>query len=297
MCFRRFAVIKSSLKTTYTKTTNAFVAKICGAFLVAIFATMAFGVWQLALAKNPKSNTKKSTESTKSNNPPNKKTTQDIDEIEVIHGDESSLQELSQHQKEKELYFLRGRYYELLYEKSQELKNRTKHGWFAGITASTSQMDINKNKGLGADINPFAFGLSAGYLRFLGTALMGLRVYGQYLVAFNASPSVADKVTNHLFSFNVDLVGDKAIGSEEGYYIGVFAGVGAGINLFSQKGGQNIDKISVGSVLNFGISATLKYHHRLELGIKIPPSISQNIQDNYGYSLGGMYLASYQYLF
>lgn len=255
----------------------------------------------LAFAKSTKSKTpKKSIESKESKkeskNPQKEKTTQN-DEIEVIHGDEASLKELSQHQKEKELYFLRGRYYELLYEKSQELKNRTKHGWFAGITAGTNQMEINKNKGLGAEINPFAFGLSAGYLRFLGTALMGLRVYGQYLVAFNASPSVADKVTNHLFSFNVDLVGDKAVGSEEGYYIGVFAGVGAGINLFSQKGGQNIDKISVGTVLNFGVSATLKYHHRLELGVKIPPSITQNIQDDYGYLLGAIYLASYQYLF
>ncbi|MGX3044251.1 outer membrane beta-barrel protein [Helicobacter sp. T3_23-1056] len=291
-------MIKSSPK--YAKSINAFVAKICGVFFVAIFVSMACG-GGLAFAKSTKSKTpKKSIESKESKkeskNPQKEKTTQN-DEIEVIHGDEASLKELSQHQKEKELYFLRGRYYELLYEKSQELKNRTKHGWFAGITAGTNQMEINKNKGLGAEINPFAFGLSAGYLRFLGTALMGLRVYGQYLVAFNASPSVADKVTNHLFSFNVDLVGDKAVGSEEGYYIGVFAGVGAGINLFSQKGGQNIDKISVGTVLNFGISATLKYHHRLELGVKIPPSITQNIQDDYGYLLGAMYLASYQYLF
>ena len=295
MYFRRFAVIKSSQK--YAKSANTFVAKICGVFFVAFFVAMACGGGQLAFAKSTKSNTStKSIESKESKKKPKEQTTQN-DEIEVIHGDEASLQELSQHQNEKELYFLRGKYYELLYENSQELKNRTKHGWFAGITAGTSQMEINKNKGLGADINPFAFGLSAGYLRFLGTALMGLRVYGQYLVAFNASPSVADKVANHLFSFNVDLVGDKAIGSEEGYYIGVFAGVGAGINLFSQKGGQNIDKISVGSVLNFGISATLKYHHRLELGLKIPPSITQNIQNSYGYSLGAMYLASYQYLF
>lgn len=214
------------------------------------------------------------------------------DEIEVIHGDEETLQQKSKHQKEKELYFLRGRYYELLYEKSKELKNKTKHGFFIGVALGTSQLEINKNQSQQTDINPLAFGLTLGYLRYLEAAQMGVRIYGQYLGALNASPSVKDKVDSHLVSFNVDLIGEKAIGNEEGYYLGVFAGMGAGINFYQQKSHQQIRKINIGPVLNFGVSATLKYHHRLELGIKIPPSVS-----NESYSLGAMFFASHQYLF
>lgn len=221
------------------------------------------------------------------------KISKNIDEIEVIHGDEESLQQMSKHQKEKELYFLRGRYYQLLYEKSQELKNKTKHGWFAGVSLGTSQMEINKNRGFGEELNPFAFGINGGYMRFLGAAPMGVRVYWQYLAALNASPNIPDSVSSHLFSFNIDMVGDKAIGGEEGYYLGVFIGMGAGVNLYKQSGAQREDKITIGPVLNVGVSATLKYHHRIELGIKTPPNISNQAS----YFLGTMYITSYQYLF
>lgn len=221
------------------------------------------------------------------------KISKNIDEIEVIHGDEESLQQMSKHQKEKELYFLRGRYYQLLYEKSQELKNKTKHGWFAGVSLGTSQMEINKNRGFGEELNPFAFGINGGYMRFLGAAPMGVRVYWQYLAALNASPNIPDSVSSHLFSFNIDMVGDKAIGGEEGYYLGVFIGMGAGVNLYKQSGTQREDKITIGPVLNVGVSATLKYHHRIELGIKTPPNISNQAS----YFLGTMYMTSYQYLF
>lgn len=221
------------------------------------------------------------------------KISKNIDEIEVIHGDEESLQQMSKHQKEKELYFLRGRYYQLLYEKSQELKNKTKHGWFAGVSLGTSQMEINKNRGFGEELNPFAFGINGGYMRFLGAAPMGVRVYWQYLAALNASPNIPDSVSSHLFSFNIDMVGDKAIGGEEGYYLGVFIGMGAGVNLYKQSGTQREDKITIGPVLNVGVSATLKYHHRIELGIKTPPNISNQAS----YFLGTMYITSYQYLF
>lgn len=221
------------------------------------------------------------------------KISKNIDEIEVIHGDEESLQQMSKHQKEKELYFLRGRYYQLLYEKSQELKNKTKHGWFTGVSLGTSQMEINKNRGFGEELNPFAFGINGGYMRFLGAAPMGVRVYWQYLAALNASPNIPDSVSSHLFSFNIDMVGDKAIGGEEGYYLGVFIGMGAGVNLYKQSGAQREDKITIGPVLNVGVSATLKYHHRIELGIKTPPNISNQAS----YFLGTMYITSYQYLF
>lgn len=221
------------------------------------------------------------------------KISKNIDEIEVIHGDEESLQQMSKHQKEKELYFLRGRYYQLLYEKSQELKNKTKHGWFAGVSLGTSQMEINKNRGFGEELNPFAFGINGGYMRFLGAAPMGVRVYWQYLAALNASPNIPDSVSSHLFSFNIDMVGDKAIGGEEGYYLGVFIGMGAGVNLYKQSRTQREDKITIGPVLNVGVSATLKYHHRIELGIKTPPNISNQAS----YFLGTMYITSYQYLF
>lgn len=221
------------------------------------------------------------------------KISKNIDEIEVIHGDEESLQQMSKHQKEKELYFLRGRYYQLLYEKSQELKNKTKHGWFAGVSLGTSQMEINKNRGFGEELNPFAFGINGGYMRFLGAAPMGVRVYWQYLAALNASPNIPDSVSSHLFSFNIDMVGDKAIGGEEGYYLGVFIGMGAGVNLYKQSRTQREDKITIGPVLNIGVSATLKYHHRIELGIKTPPNISNQAS----YFLGTMYITSYQYLF
>lgn len=281
--------------------------KIC--FVGFVSALFISSVAQILSAKSSAKSLKSSKESKKSQRVQSKdfatkstevktqkeqeKISKNIDEIEVIHGDEESLQQMSKHQKEKELYFLRGRYYQLLYEKSQELKNKTKHGWFAGVSLGTSQMEINKNRGFGEELNPFAFGINGGYMRFLGAAPMGVRVYWQYLAALNASPNIPDSVSSHLFSFNIDMVGDKAIGGEEGYYLGVFIGMGAGVNLYKQSGAQREDKITIGPVLNVGVSATLKYHHRIELGIKTPPNISNQAS----YFLGTMYITSYQYLF
>lgn len=279
--------------------------KIC--FVVFVSALLISSVAQILSAKPSAKSLKSSKESQKSQRvqpsdsnsldskakKEQEKISKNIDEIEVIHGDEESLQQMSKHQKQKELYFLRGRYYQLLYEKSQELKNKTKHGWFAGVSLGTSQMEINKNRGFGEELNPFAFGINGGYMRFLGAAPMGVRVYWQYLAALNASPNIPDSVSSHLFSFNIDMVGDKAIGGEEGYYLGVFIGMGAGVNLYKQSGTQREDKITIGPVLNIGVSATLKYHHRIELGIKTPPNISNQAS----YLLGTMYITSYQYLF
>lgn len=304
MCFRKCAVrgmrtmgVARELKSMLKK-----IGKIC--FVGFVNALLISSVAQILSAKSSAKSLKYSKESQRmqpsdSNSLDSKakkeqeKISKNIDEIEVIHGDEESLQQMSKHQKEKELYFLRGRYYQLLYEKSQELKNKTKHGWFAGVSLGTSQMEINKNRGFGEELNPFAFGINGGYMRFLGAAPMGVRVYCQYLAALNASPNIPDSVSSHLFSFNIDMVGDKAIGGEEGYYLGVFAGVGAGVNLYKQSGAQREDKITIGPVLNIGISATLKYHHRIELGIKTPPNISNQAS----YFLGTMYITSYQYLF
>lgn len=307
MCFRKCAVravidmgIVKAMRVLKTMLKNF--GKIC--FVVFVSALLISSVAQILSAKPSAKSLKSSKESQRvqpsdSSSLDSKakkeqeKISKNIDEIEVIHGDEESLQQMSKHQKEKELYFLRGRYYQLLYEKSQELKNKTKHGWFAGVSLGTSQMEINKNRGFGEELNPFAFGINGGYMRFLGAAPMGVRVYWQYLAALNASPNIPDSVSSHLFSFNIDMVGDKAIGGEEGYYLGVFIGMGAGVNLYKQSGTQREDKITIGPVLNIGVSATLKYHHRIELGIKTPPNISNQAS----YFLGTMYITSYQYLF
>lgn len=314
MCFSKYAVcavqvVKIMQVVKFIKITKAVKAMQSSKSTLKVFGKICFVgfvslllIGSVAEVLSAKSSTKsQQTPSSKSNpqsvdsKPKNaqRQITKNIDEIEVIHGDEESLQQMSKHQKEKELYFLRGRYYQLLYEKSQELKNKTKHGWFAGICLGTSQMEINKNRGFGEELNPFAFGINAGYMRFLGAAPMGVRVYWQYIAAINASPNIPDSVSNHLFSFNIDMVGDKAIAGEEGYYLGVFAGVGAGVNLYQQSGSQREDKITIGPVLNVGVSATLKYHHRIELGIKTAPNVSNQAS----YFLGTIYLTSYQYLF
>lgn len=307
MCFRKCAVravidmgIVKAMRVLKTMLKNF--GKIC--FVVFVSALLISSVAQ-GLSAKPSAKSLKSSKESQRVQPSDsssldskakkeqEKISKNIDEIEVIHGDEESLQQMSKHQKEKELYFLRGRYYQLLYEKSQELKNKTKHGWFAGVSLGTSQMEINKNRGFGEELNPFAFGINGGYMRFLGAAPMGVRVYWQYLAALNASPNIPDSVSSHLFSFNIDMVGDKAIGGEEGYYLGVFIGMGAGVNLYKQSRTQREDKITIGPVLNIGVSATLKYHHRIELGIKTPPNISNQAS----YFLGTMYITSYQYLF
>lgn len=307
MCFRKCAVrdmgaVKAMRIARELKSMLKDFSKIC--FVGFVNALLISSVAQILSAKPSTKSLKSSKESQRiqpsdsssldsKSKKEQEKISKNIDEIEVIHGDEESLQQMSKHQKEKELYFLRGRYYQLLYEKSQELKNKTKHGWFAGVSLGTSQMEINKNRGFGEELNPFAFGINGGYMRFLGTAPMGVRVYWQYLAALNASPNIPDSVSSHLFSFNIDMVGDKAIGGEEGYYLGVFIGMGAGVNLYKQSGTQREDKITIGPVLNVGVSATLKYHHRIELGIKTPPNISNQAS----YFLGTMYITSYQYLF
>lgn len=307
MCFRKCAVrdmraVKAMRIARELKSMLKDFCKIC--FVGFVSALLINSVAQILSAKPSTKSLKSSKESQRIQSSDSssldskakkeqEKISKSIDEIEVIHGDEESLQQMSKHQKEKELYFLRGRYYQLLYEKSQELKNKTKHGWFAGVSLGTSQMEINKNRGFGEELNPFAFGINGGYMRFLGAAPMGVRVYWQYLAALNASPNIPDSVSSHLFSFNIDMVGDKAIGGEEGYYLGVFIGMGAGVNLYKQSGTQREDKITIGPVLNVGVSATLKYHHRIELGIKTPPNISNQAS----YFLGTMYITSYQYLF
>lgn len=307
MCFRKCAVrdmgaVKAMRVARELKSMLKDFSKIC--FVGFVSALLISSIAQILSAK-PSTKPLKSSKESQRVQPSDsssldskakkeqEKISKNIDEIEVIHGDEESLQQMSKHQKEKELYFLRGRYYQLLYEKSQELKNKTKHGWFAGVSLGTSQMEINKNRGFGEELNPFAFGINGGYMRFLGAAPMGVRVYWQYLAALNASPNIPDSVSSHLFSFNIDMVGDKAIGGEEGYYLGVFIGMGAGVNLYKQSGTQREDKITIGPVLNVGVSATLKYHHRIELGIKTPPNISNQAS----YFLGTMYITSYQYLF
>lgn len=304
MCFRKCAVrdMRAVKAMSALKSMLKSFGKIC--FVGFVSALLISSVAQILRAK-PSAKSLKSSKESQRMQPSDsssldskakkeqEKISKNIDEIEVIHGDEESLQQMSKHQKEKELYFLRGRYYQLLYEKSQELKNKTKHGWFAGVSLGTSQMEINKNRGFGEELNPFAFGINGGYMRFLGAAPMGVRVYWQYLAALNASPNIPDSVSSHLFSFNIDMVGDKAIGGEEGYYLGVFIGMGAGVNLYKQSGTQREDKITIGPVLNVGVSATLKYHHRIELGIKTPPNISNQAS----YFLGTMYITSYQYLF
>lgn len=304
MCFRKCAVrdMRAVKAISALKSMLKSFGKIC--FVGFVSALLISSVAQILSAK-PSTKPLKSSKESQRMQPSDsssldskakkeqEKISKNIDEIEVIHGDEESLQQMSKHQKEKDLYFLRGRYYQLLYEKSQELKNKTKHGWFAGVSLGTSQMEINKNRGFGEELNPFAFGINGGYMRFLGAAPMGVRVYWQYLAALNASPNIPDSVSSHLFSFNIDMVGDKAIGGEEGYYLGVFIGMGAGVNLYKQSGTQREDKITIGPVLNVGVSATLKYHHRIELGIKTPPNISNQAS----YFLGTMYITSYQYLF
>ncbi|MDL0079462.1 outer membrane beta-barrel protein [Helicobacter zhangjianzhongii] len=196
----------------------------------------------------------------------------------------------------KQLYFLRAQYYHHLKSQARTLENRARNGAFVGVILGASNMDITLQR-LGrpypAAINPFVLGASGGYMHFIDSAPMGIRVYGQYLAAWNSSNNIQDSITMQLFSFNLDVFGDLAI-TDDGYYLGAYAGVGGGLAIFDQRL-ENVyrnHQIIVGSVLNAGISATLAYHHRLEAGVKLPPSV---INDNFAFRL--MYLVSYQYLF
>ena len=196
----------------------------------------------------------------------------------------------------KQLYFLRAQYYHHLKSQARTLENRARNGAFIGVILGASNMDITLQR-LGkpypAAINPFVLGASGGYMHFIDSAPMGIRVYGQYLAAWNSSNNIQDSITMQLFSFNLDVFGDLAI-TDDGYYLGAYAGVGGGLAIFDQRL-ENVyrnHQIIVGSVLNAGISATLAYHHRLEAGVKLPPSV---INDNFAFRL--MYLVSYQYFF
>ncbi len=213
---------------------------------------------------------------------------------EEIH--DSSPKAESSADSSKQLYFLRAQYYHHLKSQARTLENRARNGAFVGVILGASNMDITLQR-LGrpypAAINPFVLGASGGYMHFIDSAPMGIRVYGQYLAAWNSSNNIQDSITMQLFSFNLDVFGDLAI-TDDGYYLGAYAGVGGGLAIFDQRL-ENVyrnHQIIVGSVLNAGISATLAYHHRLEAGVKLPPSV---INDNFAFSL--MYLVSYQYLF
>lgn len=209
---------------------------------------------------------------------------------------EQDAQEALIQDKKRQLYFLRAQYYQYLLKKAQEQENISKNGWFLGAILGTSQIDattrLDSTRTISTSINPLAFGAMGGYLRFIGTAPIGVRVYGQYIGAANFASGIEDSISTHLASFNIDVVGDLPI-AMEGYYLGVYVGVGAGVQTFSQKSAsENISAVSVGSVINFGLAVTLDFKHRLEAGLKVPPSVY-----NQSYSFGLMYLVGYQYLF
>ena len=219
-----------------------------------------------------------------------------VDSSNNIQAKDSSPKAESSADSSKQLYFLRAQYYHHLKSQARTLENRARNGAFVGVILGASNMDITLQR-LGkpypASINPFVLGASGGYMHFIDSAPMGIRVYGQYLAAWNSSNNIQDSITMQLFSFNLDVFGDLAI-TDDGYYLGAYAGVGGGLAIFDQRL-ENVyrnHQIIVGSVLNAGISATLAYHHRLEAGVKLPPSV---INDNFAFRL--MYLVSYQYLF
>ncbi len=207
--------------------------------------------------------------------------------------------------KARELYLLRGQYYhDVLLKKEQEQENKSKNGLFVGVSLGTSGITINKGTTIQYDgmiassVHPLAFGVMGGYLHFIGKAPMGIRVYGQYLGAFNISPSIKDSVSMNLLSVNIDLVGEIPIGFSEGYFFGAYIGIGAGVNFYNQETKRTngttlkIEDNHAGSVINIGLSVTLNHSHRIEAGIKtLPKAIGVN------YSFSVVYLASYQYLF
>lgn len=208
--------------------------------------------------------------------------------------------EFNEPNKQKELYLLKGQYhYQVLAQQEQNKENTERSGVFVGVHIGTMSIDINKGSSLTTDgklpqsIHPVAFGLSGGYMHFINNSSIGLRAYGQYLGAFSFAADIQDSVNSHLLSFNLDVAGDLAIGYEKGYFVGMYMGVGAGALFYNQHStSEKIEDIVVGSVINLGLSATLKYHHRFEFGVKFPPSVFYS-----NYSLSTIYLAGYQYVF
>lgn len=204
---------------------------------------------------------------------------------------------LSEQEQKKQLYFLRAQYYEHLRKLAQTSENLSRSGAFVGVVLGSSELEITLERNgrkYPVSMSPFALGLSGGYTRYIGAAPIGVRVYGQYIAAFGSSNNIGDSVQTHLASFNIDFVGDLAI-TDDGYYLGAYAGVGGGVEAFMQRSygaPESSVRVVVGSVMNFGLSATLAYHHRLEAGVKVPPSAFGE-----DFKLGLMYLVGYAYLF
>lgn len=210
---------------------------------------------------------------------------------------ESSPAAQSEQERKKQLYFLRAQYYEHLRKLAQQSENTSRNGAFLGVVLGAGDMEITLDRGgrrYPVSISPFALGLSGGYTRFIGASPIGMRVYGQYISGFGSSNNIGDSVQTHLVSFNLDVVGDLAI-TDDGYYLGAYAGVGGGLQVFMQRpqgAPESSTRVVVGSVMNFGLSATLAHHHRLEAGVKIPPSAFSE-----DFKLKFMYLVGYEYLF
>lgn len=214
--------------------------------------------------------------------------------VELDPGVDSTL---SEQEQKKQLYFLRAQYYEHLRKLAQTSENLSRSGAFVGVVLGSNELEITLERNgrkYPVSISPFALGVSGGYMRYIGVAPIGVRVYGQYIAAFGSSNNIGDSVQTHLASFNIDFVGDLAI-TDDGYYLGAYVGVGGGVEAFVQRSRGALEsstRIVVGSVMNFGLSATLAYHHRLEAGVKVPPSAFGE-----DFKLGLMYLVSYAYLF
>ncbi|PAF47530.1 hypothetical protein BKH46_03635 [Helicobacter sp. 12S02634-8] len=189
--------------------------------------------------------------------------------------------------QKREVYMLKGQ----LYEQEQALKladiAKKKNGIFMGVILGS----MTFNTAYYAQVHPLVYGLRVGYQKYLKDYIGGLRFYGEYLRADTT------KMTYQLGSANLDVIADVPLDNNNRYALGGYAGVGMGwVGYGMNTFGLKPDVSHLGIVFNLGLALTLNIKHRIELGIKIPPLVSQ-AKGLYSFATTNAYMVSYNLLF
>ncbi len=196
-------------------------------------------------------------------------------------------------QKDFEIYMLKGQLYEIQELKLAQEVAKKRSGVFIGALLAQTSLQIAGTK---VDSLPLFYGVRAGYQKYIGSDVGGVRVYGEYLGGVNKSVLQANQSSSYqMASANVDLIMDKSIDAKRKYAVGVFGGLGVGWNGYKDYPSATHNPNGFGLVVNLGVALTLDHRHRLELALKMPPLKSSHAFA-YAFASGNIYYISYNFL-
>ncbi|WP_170118047.1 outer membrane beta-barrel protein [Helicobacter mustelae] len=211
------------------------------------------------------------------------------------HGDDAKEDAEALHQKQKELYFLKGQLQQIEEEDLQSVNQKGKSGLFLGV--GVGNMLFNYNAKLDY---PVLLNFRIGYQQFFPRTSAGLRFYADMANVFYGKQK--QTIWAALTTLNIDVVGDIMLDKKKRYGISFSGGIGAGSLMGKRTSrdaalfGFNNNKLEKQWALTFnlGVGVVLNLKHRIELQMKIPPS---SLEINSFLKFRSVYMVNYQYTF